>query len=420
MGLIVQKFGGTSVANTDRIRTVAKRVACHYQRHKQIVVVVSAMAGTTDHLVELCNDIDPSKDNSYARERDFIISTGEQITAGLLAMELRNLGVNACSFNGEQIGIQTNEHYGKARILDIRTDNIRTALEAQTVVVVPGFQGRTSDKSTTTLGRGGSDTTAVALAAALSADECQIFTDVDGIYTTDPKIEPKARRLKSIMFEEMLEMASLGSKVLQTRSVEFAGKYRVPLRVLSSLIDYENDDAGGTMITYEDDITMEEPIITGIAINRSEAKVTIAGVPDTPGIAYRLLEDIAKENINVDMIVQNIGSEGRTDFSFTVPRDDIHRAKKRAEKSAREVQANDVITSSEIAKISLVGIGMKSHAGVACKMFRVLAENSINIVMISTSEIKISVIVDESVLEKAVSALHDAFELDKELLITNK
>lgn len=416
MGLIVQKFGGTSVANTERIRAVAKRVSTHYQKHKQIVVVVSAMAGTTDHLIGLCNDIDPTQNATHNRERDFIISTGEQITAGLLAMELRNLGINALSFNGEQIGIQTNEQYGKARILDIYTNNFRDALEKQIIVVVPGFQGRAADKSTTTLGRGGSDTTAVALAAALFADECQIFTDVDGIYTTDPRIEPKARRLKSITFEEMLEMASLGSKVLQTRSVEFAGKYRVPLRVLSSLIDDENDDDGGTMITYEDEttITMEEPIITGVAVNRTEAKITIAGVPDTPGVAYRLLEDIAEENINVDMIVQNIGSAGRTDFSFTVPRDDLQRATNRAKASAQAVHATDVITNNEIAKISLIGIGMKSHAGVACKMFRVLAENSINIVMISTSEIKISVIVNDNVLEQAVSALHDAFELDKE------
>lgn len=411
MPLFVQKYGGTSVADVARIRAVAARVAAGRRRGEDIIVVVSAMAGETDRLVGLCNAVG----SEALRERDAVISTGEQITAGLLAMELMNQGVAARSFTGGQIGIRTDTVYGKARIVDIRTEALRDAVGQGVVAVVPGFQGRTSEGDVTTLGRGGSDTTAVALAAALSASECQIFTDVDGIYTTDPRVCSKARRLPTIHMEEMLEMASLGSKVLQLRSVEFAGKYQVPLRVLSSMEpSMEEDDTagGGTLITYEEQ-GMEQPLVTGVAFNRAEAKITVAGVPDKPGIAYQLISGVAAANINVDMILQNIGSSGRTDFSFTVHRDDFARAMAVTERIAKDIGADRVLGDDSIGKVSIVGIGMRSHAGVASRMFETLSQCGVNIQMISTSEIKTSVVIDGARLEDAVRALHDAFELEK-------
>ena len=411
MELIVQKYGGTSVGSVDRIRAVAARIKHHRGQNKRLIIVVSAMAGETNRLVGLCTQINADA----VKESDSVIAVGEQITAGLLAMELQRIGVPASGFTGNQAGIQTDDTHGQARIVDIRTDSLRGALEAGVTPVVPGFQGRAPDGSVTTLGRGGSDTTAVALAAALAADECQIYTDVDGIYTTDPRLCPKARLLKRVTFKEMLEMSSLGSRVLQLRSVEFAGKYKVPLRVLSSWSEWDAE-IGGTMISYEED-DMEAPIITGITYTQAEAKITVAGVPDRPGIAHQILADVAEQNINIDVIVQNIGSGGRTDFSFTVLRDDFARAKSCAEKTAKKIGANIVIGDTNMAKISVVGIGMKSHAGIASKMFRTLAENQINIQMISTSEIKISVIIDDQHTEAAVCALHDAFELDKATVV---
>lgn len=406
MDLVIQKYGGTSVAGIARIRAVAARVAACRQRGQQIVAVVSAMAGETDRLVALCSDIGAD----LPRERDAVISTGEQITAGLLAMELTRLGVAARSFSGEQIGIRTDAAHGKARIVDIRTEGLRAALEGGITPVVAGFQGRTAGGDVATLGRGGTDTTAVALAAALAARECQIFTDVDGIYTTDPRVCKKARLLPAIHLEEMLEMASLGAKVLQLRSVEFAGKYQVALRVLSSLD--EGSGSGGTLITYEEN-GMEDPLVTGVAFNRAEAKITIAGVPDRPGIAYTLISAVADANINVDMIVQNIGNDGRTDFSFTVHRDEYARAMQVTEKMAAEIGAERVLGDDSIGKVSIVGIGMRSHAGVASRMFKTLSQHGINIQMISTSEIKTSVVIEEKHLDAAVCALHDTFGLDK-------
>lgn len=405
MNLLVQKYGGTSVADVARLRAVAARVAACRARGEEVVVVLSAMAGETDRLLALCAQMGG---DAAPRECDMVVSTGEQVTAGLLAMELQRIGVAACSFTGGQVGIRTDTAYGKARIVDIRTEMLRQALQQGQVAVVPGFQGRTARGDVATLGRGGSDTTAVALAAALSARECQIFTDVDGIYTTDPRVCAKARRLRTIHMEEMLEMSSLGSKVLQLRSVEFAGKYQVPLRVLSATA--ESADSG-TLITYEEQ-GMEHPLVTGVAFNRAEAKITVAGVPDKPGIAHRLIAAVADGNINVDMIVQNIGSNGRTDFSFTVHRDEFAAAMAIMREAAQAIGAERVFGDDSIGKVSIVGIGMRSHAGVASRMFEALSRAQINIQMISTSEIKISVVLEEAQLEEAVRVLHDAFELE--------
>ena len=405
MSLLVQKYGGTSVADQTRIDAVARRIAASRAAGNDVVAVVSAMAGWTNRLIDLC---DGARANN-AKERDAVICAGEQISAGLLAMSLTRLGVAARSLTGGQVGIITDNAHGKARILDIHTKSLRACLAKGEVAVAPGFQGRTAAGDIATLGRGGSDTTAVALAAALAAQECQIFTDVDGIYTTDPRVCANARLLPRVHFEEMLEMASLGSKVLQLRSVEFAGKYQVPLRVLSSFGD---NAGGGTLITYGRS-NMEDPLITGVAFNRAEAKITVAGVPDKPGVAHRLLAIVAEANINVDMIVQNIGSAGRTDFSFTVHRDEYDAAMAQTRKAAAAVEAENVLGESSIGKVSIVGVGMKSHAGVASQMFQTLAERGINIQMISTSEIKISVVIDEARLDEAVQALHDSFELEK-------
>ncbi|MDD5249325.1 MAG: aspartate kinase [Rhodocyclaceae bacterium] len=410
MALIVQKYGGTSMGSPDRIRNVAKRVARWKAQGHQLVVVVSAMSGETNRLIALAKDVSPQPDG---RELDVMISTGEQVTIALLAMALMDLGLKAKSYTGSQVKVLTDSTFTKARILDIDGDNIRRDLDAGTVVIVAGFQGVDADGNITTLGRGGSDTSGVALAAALKADECQIYTDVDGVYTTDPRIVPEARKLDSITFEEMLEMASLGSKVLQIRSVEFAGKYKVKLRVLSSF-EEEGKETMGTLITFEEDSKMEQAIISGIAFNRDEAKLTVLGVPDRPGIAYQILGAIAEANIDVDMIIQNVGHDGTTDFSFTVPRGEFDRAKKILdEQVSPHVGARAVEGDKHICKVSAVGVGMRSHPGVASKMFRVLAEEGINIQMISTSEIKISVVVDEKYLELAVRVLHKAFDLDQ-------
>jgi aspartate kinase len=407
MALIVQKYGGTSVGSTDRIKNVARRVANYHAQGHQLVVVVSAMSGETNRLLGLAKEISGAPD---PRELDVIASTGEQVTIGLLSIALHELGLKAKSYTGAQVSILTDNAYTKARILAIDEERMRADLEAGYIVVVAGFQGVDGDGNITTLGRGGSDTTGVALAAALKADECQIFTDVDGVYTTDPRIVPEARRLDTITFEEMLEMASLGSKVLQIRSVEFAGKYRVKLRVLSSF----EDSGPGTLITYEEDETMEQAIISGIAFNRDEAKVTVMGVPDRPGIAYHILGPIADANLDVDMIVQNVGESGHTDFSFTVNRSEFKKAQDvlRAE-IGKSFDAREIIGDNRIAKVSVVGIGMRSHVGIAATMFKALADEGINIQMISTSEIKISVIIDEKYLELAVRVLHKAFELDQ-------
>jgi aspartate kinase len=406
MALIVQKYGGTSVGNPERIKNVAKRVArAHAQGHK-LVVVVSAMSGETNRLVALAKEIQATPD---PRELDVVISTGEQVTIGLLSMALQAEGIKARSYTGPQVRILTDSSYTKARILKIDEDRMRRDLDEGCVVVVAGFQGVDDAGNITTLGRGGSDTTGVALAAALQADECQIYTDVDGVYTTDPRIVPEARKLDRITFEEMLEMASLGSKVLQIRSVEFAGKYKVKLRVLSSF----QDEGEGTLITFEEDTTMEQPIISGIAFNRDEAKLTVQGVPDRPGIAYQILGPIAEANIDVDMIIQNVGQDGSTDFSFTVPRGEYDRAIKILEGVKAHMGARNVSGDRSMAKVSVVGVGMRSHVGIASRMFRTLAEEGINIQMISTSEIKISVVIDEKYLELAVRVLHKAFELDQ-------
>ena len=406
MALIVQKYGGTSVGAVDRIENVARKVKGFRDQGDDVVVVVSAMSGETNRLVELAQAINPEMD---PRETDVLLSTGEQVTIALLAMALKRIGCDARSYTGTQVHILTDSAHNKARILDIDESKMRHDLEQGRVVVVAGFQGVDEHGNITTLGRGGSDTTAVALAAALKADECQIYTDVDGVYTTDPRVVPSARRLDRITFEEMLEMASLGSKVLQIRSVEFAGKFNVPLRVLSS---FEGKEGPGTLITYEED-GMEEALISGIAFNRDEAKLTIQGVPDQPGVAYRILGPIGDANIEVDMIVQNIGADATTDFTFTVHRNDYEKALKVLQGTAKELGAREVAGDNKIVKISLVGVGMRSHAGIASTMFEALAKEGINIRMISTSEIKISVVVDEKYLELGVRALHTAFNLDE-------
>jgi aspartate kinase len=411
MALIVQKYGGTSVGSIARIRDVARRVARFHREGHQLVVVVSAMAGETNRLLGLARELSPNPD---PRELDVVAATGEQVTIGLLAIALKDLGLEARSYTGAQVRILTDNAHTKARILDIDEERVRRDLAEGTIVVVAGFQGVDVHGNVTTLGRGGSDTSGVALAAALKADECQIYTDVDGVYTTDPRIVPEARRLEKITFEEMLELASQGSKVLQIRSVEFAGKYLVRLRVLSSFEDPESNPAG-TLITYEEDEDMEQAIISGIAFNRDEAKISVMGVEDRPGIAYAILGPIAASNIDVDMIVQNIGASGHTDFSFTVNRNEYRKALEvlERERAAGRFQARDVIGDNRIAKVSVVGIGMRSHVGLASKMFKTLADEAINIQMISTSEIKIAVVIDEKYLELAVRVLHRAFELDK-------
>ncbi|WP_047541294.1 aspartate kinase [Methylotenera versatilis] len=409
MALIVQKYGGTSVANPERIRNVARRVARYKSMGHQVVVVVSAMSGETNRLIGLAKEImaDPSP-----RELDMMVSTGEQVTISMTALALIDLGIKAKSYTGAQVKILTDNAHTKARILSIDQHNLKADLDAGYVCVVAGFQGVDEKGNITTLGRGGSDTTGVALAAALGADECQIYTDVDGVYTTDPRVVPEARRLKSITFEEMLELASQGSKVLQIRSVEFAGKYKVKLRVLSSF----EDEGDGTLITFEEDSkddNMENPIISGIAFNRDEAKITVLGVPDKPGIAYQILGPIADANIDVDMIIQNTGADGTTDFTFTVHKNEMNKAlailrdKVQGHINAREISGDD-----RIAKVSVVGVGMRSHVGIASQMFRTLAEEGINIQMISTSEIKIAVVIDEKYMELAVRVLHKAFELE--------
>ena len=404
MALYVHKYGGTSVGNTDRIKNVADKIVKARARGESLVVVVSAMSGETNKLVAYANEVQQRPD---PREMDVLLSTGEQVTIALLAMALKERGCPAVSYTGWQVRILSDGAHTKARIENIDTDEIRKDLADGKVVVVAGFQGVTEEGDITTLGRGGSDTTAVALAAALKADECLIYTDVDGVYTTDPRIEPKARRLERITFEEMLEMASLGSKVLQIRSVEFAGKYNVPLRVVSSF-----EEGPGTLISYEE-VGVEKALISGIAFNRDEAKLTLQGVPDRPGIASKILGPIAGANIEVDMIVQNVGEDRATDFTFTVHRNDFSKALEILEQVRNELGAKHVHGDSEIVKVSIVGVGMRSHAGIAAKMFDALAVEGINIRMISTSEIKISVVVDERYLELAVRSLHDAFGLDK-------
>jgi len=406
MALIVQKYGGTSVANVERIRAVAERVAKFKTLGHQVVVVLSAMSGETNRLIGLAKQIQATPD---PRELDMMVSTGEQVTIALLAMALKDLGLKAKSFTGAQVRILTDDAHTKARILSIDEANMRRDLDSGHVIVVAGFQGVDEAGNITTLGRGGSDTTGVALAAALKADECQIYTDVDGVYTTDPRIVPEARRLKTITFEEMLEMASLGSKVLQIRSVEFAGKYKVKLRVLSSF----QDEGDGTLITFEENDNMEQAIISGIAFNRDEAKITVVGVPDHPGIAYQILGPVADANIDVDMIVQNVGHANTTDFTFTVHRNDFARAMDIVKATAAGIGAAAVTGDDKIAKVSIVGVGMRSHVGIARKMFETLSKENINLQMISTSEIKISVVVDDKYMELAVRALHQAFELDK-------
>jgi aspartate kinase len=408
VALIVQKYGGTSVGSPDRIKNVARRVAKFKAQGHQVVVVVSAMSGETNRLVALAHEIQKHPD---PRELDVVISTGEQVTIGLLAMALKDLGLKAKSYTGGQVTILTDSAHTKARIVSIDEQNIRRDLENDHVVVVAGFQGVDEHGNITTLGRGGSDTTGVAIAAALRADECQIYTDVDGVYTTDPRVVPEARRLKSITFEEMLEMASLGSKVLQIRSVEFAGKYKVKLRVLSSF----EEEGEGTLITFEDNDKMEQAIISGIAFNRDEAKITVIGVPDKPGIAYQILGPVSDANIDVDIIIQNVGTDGSTDFSFTVHRNEYAKAMDILKNKVQpHIGAREVIGDNKAAKVSVVGVGMRSHVGIASKMFRTLAEEGINIQMISTSEIKISVVIDEKYVELAVRVLHKAFGLDQE------
>ena len=405
MSLIVQKYGGTSMGSVERIERVAERVMATRQAGHDVVVVVSAMSGETNRLIDLAKSLNS---RPPAREMDVLLSTGEQVSIALLAMALEKRGCPARSYTGFQVRILTDNAYSKARILGIDDSQIRSDLDKGRVVVVAGFQGIDSEGNITTLGRGGSDTTAVALAAALKADECQIFTDVVGVYTTDPRVVPTARHLDRITFEEMLEMASLGSKVLQIRAVEFAGKYKVPLRVLSSF-----EEGPGTLITFEEE-GMEEPLISGIAFNRAEAKITVLGVPDRPGIAGAILGPVSDANIEVDMIVQNVSSEGLTDFTFTVLTTDYERALEITQAVGKELGAREVSGTTQIGKISLVGVGMRSHAGVATRMFRALADEGINIQMISTSEIKISVVIDEKYLELGVRALHTAFGLDSE------
>jgi aspartate kinase len=412
MSLFVQKFGGTSVGDISRIEQVADKVAGFREAGHSIVVVVSAMSGETNRLLELAAQV---QERPMPRELDVLLSTGEQVTTALLSMALNKRGVKAKSYTGTQVRILTDNAHTKARIKEIDDERLRQDLELGFVVVVAGFQGVDRDGNITTLGRGGSDTTAVALAAALKADECHIYTDVDGVYTTDPRVVDGARRLAKITFEEMLEMASMGSKVLQIRAVEFAGKYKVPLRVLHSF-----KDGPGTLITTEDDSEMETPTIAGIAFNRDEAKLTIEGVPDMPGVAYRILGPIGESNIEVDVIVQNVSHDKTVDFTFTVGRGDLVRAEELLNEVAREIKAEKVTSDSKIAKVSVVGVGMRSHAGVASQMFAALADVGINIVMITTSEIKISVIIEEKFLELAVRSLHSSFGLEREPEEENK
>ena len=405
MPLIVEKYGGSSVGTSERIRAVADRVAASHRAGDDLVVVLSAMAGETNRLLELARDIDPEAD---ARETDVLISTGEQVTIALLSMALHKLDVPARSYTGGQVRILTDNVHGKARILDIDADMVRTDIEQRNVVVVAGFQGVDREGNITTLGRGGSDTTAVAMAAALKADECRIYTDVDGVYTADPRIVPEARRLEQITVEEMLELSSLGAKVLETRSVEFAGKYKVPLRVLSSF-----ESGKGTLITYEVN-KMEQPLIAGIAYNRDEAKLTIRGVPDQPGVASTIFGQISDAHVNVDMIIQNVAQDGTTDLTFTVNRSEYPHARSILEKISAELKAREVVGDDQLAKISIVGVGMRSHAGIASTMFEAMAIEGINIELISTSEIKISIGVADRYVELAVRALHKAFGLEVE------
>lgn len=406
MSLIVQKFGGTSVANVERIENVAEKIISFRDQGHSVVVVVSAMSGETNRLIALAQQI---QEQPNAREMDVLVSTGEQVTTALLAMALNKRGYPAKSYNGSQVKILTDKSYMKARIQHIDDSNIRRDIDNGFVVVVAGFQGVDADGNITTLGRGGSDTTAVALAAALKADECQIYTDVDGVYTTDPRVVEKARRLDQITFEEMLEMASLGSKILQIRSVEFAGKYHVPLRVLSSM-----KEGPGTLITLENEGSMEAPIISGIAFQREEAKISVLGIPDVPGAAYKLLGPISDANIDIDVIVQNVAADHTNDLTFTVPKAEMKKAVEILNKTIAELGAKSVVADDSICKVSIVGVGMRSHAGVASTMFKTLADLNINIQLITTSEIKVSVVIDEQYMELAVRGLHKAFGLDKE------
>ena len=419
MALIVHKYGGTSMGSTERIRNVAKRVAKWARAGHQMVVVPSAMSGETNRLLGLAKELAPaSQDEAYGRELDALAATGEQASSALLAIALQAEGLQAVSYAGWQVTIKTNSAYTKARIESIDDEKVRADLAAGKVVIITGFQGMDEGGNVTTLGRGGSDTSAVAIAAALKAHECLIYTDVDGVYTTDPRVVPEARRLHTVSFEEMLEMASLGSKVLQIRSVEFAGKYKVPLRVLSSFTDWDidiNEEAkSGTLISFEEDENMEQAIVSGIAFNRDEAKISVLGVPDTPGIAYQILGAVADANIEVDVIIQNVSKDGKTDFSFTVHRNDYAKTLDLLKsKVVPALGAQEVLGDAKICKVSIVGIGMRSHVGIASKMFRSLSEEGINIQMISTSEIKTSVVIDEKYMELAVRALHKAFDLDQ-------
>ena len=414
MALIVHKYGGTSMGSTERIRNVAKRVAKWVRAGHQIVVVPSAMSGETNRLLGLAKEL---SDRANPRELDMIASTGEQVSVGLLSIALQAEGMDAVSYAGWQVPVKTDSSFTKARIESIDDKRVRADLAAGKVVVITGFQGVDPEGHITTLGRGGSDTSAVAIAAALKADECLIYTDVDGVYTTDPRVVPEARRLNAISFEEMLEMASLGSKVLQIRSVEFAGKYRVPTRVLSSFtpwdINLEEEAKSGTLISFEEDENMEQAVVSGIAFNRDEAKITVVGVPDTPGIAYQILGKVAEANIDVDVIIQNVSHDGKTDFSFTVHRNDYAKTVELLEKQVLPtLGAAKVVGDTKICKVSIVGIGMRSHAGIAATMFKTLSDESINIQMITTSEIKTSVVIDEKYMELAVRALHKAFGLE--------
>ena len=405
MALIVQKYGGTSVGSVERIKNVAKRVAKARAEGHDVVVVVSAMSGETNRLVALAQEIQEIPD---PREFDVILSTGEQVTIGLLAMALKSIGVEAKSYTGWQVALKTDNAHTKARIEDIDDAKMRADLQDGKVVIVAGFQGVSGNGDITTLGRGGSDTSAVALAAALKADECQIYTDVDGVYTTDPRVVPEARRMETVTFDEMLELASLGSKVLHIRSVEFAGKYKVRLRVLSSL----TEGGDGTLITFEEDPNMERAIVSGIAFDKNQARINVRGVPDKPGIAYQILGTVADANIEVDMIIQNVGTEGTTDFSFTVPRNEYKKTLEVLQALQHTIGAQEVSGDDTVCKVSIVGLGMRSHVGVASKMFRALAADSINIQMISTSEIKVSVLIDEKYMELATRVLHKEFGLD--------
>ena len=406
MALIVQKYGGTSVGSAERIKNVAKRVAQTRAEGHDVVIVVSAMSGETNRLVALAHEMQEFPD---PREMDVVLATGEQVTIGLLAMALKNIGVDAKSYTGWQVAVQTDNAHTKARIDHIDGDKIHADLKAGKIVIVAGFQGITAESDISTLGRGGSDTSAVALAAALKADECQIYTDVDGVYTTDPRVVPEARRMSTISFEEMLELASLGSKVLQIRSVEFAGKYQVRLRVLSSL----QEGGEGTLITFEEDENMEKAVVKGIAFDKNQARINVRGVSDKPGIAYQILGAIADANIEVDMIIQNVGAEGTTDFSFTVPRGDYRQTLDLMNGLKESLGAAKVNGDDTVCKVSIVGVGMRSHSGVAATMFRSLAEEGINIQMISTSEIKVSVLIDEKYMELATRVLHKAFGLEQ-------